>query len=460
MTLKKIATLVILTISLNIQSQSEKLLYGFADIPQTLLLNPGAETNLRYHLGVPFLSRLSFNAGITQGTLSDLFLKDGIPFEEKLNRFTNRIRSTDYLSVNAQIEVLNFGYRLNDRSYLSLGFYEELDVTSYFPKDVMQFFLKGNAPYLNQAFDLSQIRVEGDVIGVLHIGISSKINEKLNVGGRLKLYSGAMNVYSSGNSGTFITRESGSNIYQHQLDNVNVKMHTSGFYKEGINHISASSSEVFANSFFGENRGVGFDLGFTYHISSQTQITGSVLDIGYINYEKNVKNFTINGDYSFDGVNILNSIANSKDYWESLKNDFNSNVLRDNDTEIYTAWRPVKWNASISYSFGNIVVQDCFVTNLKEYYDTTVGAQVYVVSKPLKNLVSMTAFYEKKLGDIFQTKVTYTIDDLSLSNIGVAVSATFGKFQWYGMIDNIIEVSKVENSRVVSFQTGINLVIE
>ncbi|GGG89856.1 hypothetical protein GCM10011416_02980 [Polaribacter pacificus] len=459
MTLKKFAALVICLISLNVQSQSDKLLYGFADLPQTLLLNPGAETNLRYHLGVPFLSRLSFGAGATQGTLSNLFLKDGIPFVDKLNTLTNALRSTDYLNVNANIEVFNFGYRLNDRSYLSMGFYEELDVTGYFPKDVMQFFLKGTTPYLNHAFDLSQIRAEGDVLGVLHVGISSKINEKLNIGARLKLYSGAMNVFSKGNSGTFTTREAGSNIYQHQLENVNVEVHTSGFYDK-TGRSSVSSSDVFSNSFFGENRGVGFDLGFTYHFSAQTQITGSVLDIGYINYVKNVKNTYVKGDYSFDGVNILNSISNPIDYWENLKNEFNTGVVQENNDEIYTAWRPAKWNASISYSFGNKVIQDCFVTNLKGYYDTTVGAQMYVVSRPLQNLVSMTAFYEKKIGDNFQTKVTYTIDDLSLSNIGVAVSATFGKFQWYGMIDNIFEISKIENSRVVSFQTGINLIIE
>ena len=37
-------------------SQNKQILYGFAEMPNTLMLNPGAETNFKYHAGIPFLS--------------------------------------------------------------------------------------------------------------------------------------------------------------------------------------------------------------------------------------------------------------------------------------------------------------------------------------------------------------------------------------------------------------------
>ena len=45
-------------------SQNKEMLYDFTDIPQSLLLNPGADTNFNYHIGIPVLSHIHLNAGI------------------------------------------------------------------------------------------------------------------------------------------------------------------------------------------------------------------------------------------------------------------------------------------------------------------------------------------------------------------------------------------------------------
>ena len=59
-------------------SQNKQLLYGFAEMPNTLLSNPGAETNFKFHAGIPGLSGLSFNIGSSEATIADLFLNDKI----------------------------------------------------------------------------------------------------------------------------------------------------------------------------------------------------------------------------------------------------------------------------------------------------------------------------------------------------------------------------------------------
>jgi len=58
--MKKIVLLVFLISTISLKSQ-QKLAFSFAESPQTLLLNPGAETNFRSHYGIPMLSDVSFD---------------------------------------------------------------------------------------------------------------------------------------------------------------------------------------------------------------------------------------------------------------------------------------------------------------------------------------------------------------------------------------------------------------
>jgi hypothetical protein len=54
--MKKLVLIFVLVLTVNIFSQNKKVLYDFAGLPQTLLLNPDLETNLKFHIGLPLLS--------------------------------------------------------------------------------------------------------------------------------------------------------------------------------------------------------------------------------------------------------------------------------------------------------------------------------------------------------------------------------------------------------------------
>ena len=59
------------------------------------MLNPGAETNFKYHYGIPLLSNFKFEGGLTSFTLPDLFLDDGIRFTDKLKNVLNESDESD-----------------------------------------------------------------------------------------------------------------------------------------------------------------------------------------------------------------------------------------------------------------------------------------------------------------------------------------------------------------------------
>ena len=215
--------LFMLVIFNSIYSQNRQVLYGFDHIPQTLLLNPGGEVDYRYSIGIPLLSGISLEAGMSELTVVDLFSADGEDINIKLRNTLDRITSNDYLQINSQTEIINIGYRLDHQYFISAGFYTEIDIFGNVPKDVLTLLNEGNGVYVNKQFSFSQGNFKAGAFGV-----SKKINEKLNLGTRFKVYSGIANLTTSNNTGTFTTRLGEDNIYRHFLNDINIVAYSSG----------------------------------------------------------------------------------------------------------------------------------------------------------------------------------------------------------------------------------------
>jgi len=456
--MKKIVLLIFLISAISLKSQ-QKLAFSFAESPQTLLLNPGAETNFRSHYGIPMLSNFSFDLGITGFTLNDLFSNDSRAFKTRFEAVLNKINSTDHVSFNTQVEVLNLGFRLDKKTYLSFGFYEELDFISYMPKDFIELFYYGNQPFLNRSFSLSQVSMKGDFLGVLHAGISKKINEKLNVGARVKIYSSSINIESLNNSGTYTSSTSNENIIRQSLNNLNGQIRTSGIVDSDDEFID-SPGEYFSKTFLGSNMGLGLDFGLTYHFTSQLEFTASLLDIGFIRHSKNTKNFNIDGNYVLDGLNFEYDASSLSNYWQQVEQDFRDKVITEETQEGYTSWRPMKINAALKYSFGEKRGKSCYSKTHKQYYYNAIGFQIHNIMRPIKPQFSFTSFYEASLSKKIHTKFTHTINDYSSIIFGAATSLQLGKLSVFGGLDNLLGVADVSSGNSVAFNFGFNIVID
>ena len=456
--MKKIVLLVFLISAISLKSQ-QKLAFSFAESPQTLLLNPGAETNFRSHYGIPMLSDVSFDIGITGFKLNDLFSNDSRTFRTRFEAVLNKINATDYLSFNTKIDVLNIGFRLDKKTYLSFGFYEEIDFISYLPKDFIELFYYGNEPFINRNFSLAQVSMKGDFLGVFHAGISKKISEKLNIGARAKIYSSSINIESLNNFGTFNSSTSTDNIIRQSLNNINGQVRTSGIVDSDDEYID-NPNEYFSRTFLGGNLGLGLDVGLTYHFTSQLEFTASLLDIGFVKHSKNIKNFTIEGDYVLDGLNFEYDTSSLSNYWQQIEQDFRDRVITEETQEAYTSWRPMKINAAFKYSFGERREKSCYSKTHKEYYYNAIGFQIHNIMRPIKPQFSFTSFYEASLSKKVHTKFTHTINDYSAVIFGAATSLQLGKLYVYGGLDNLLGVADVSTANSVAFNFGFNIVID
>ncbi|MEZ7916232.1 MAG: DUF5723 family protein, partial [Polaribacter sp.] len=420
-------------IGLNSFSQNKQVLYDFAGLPQTLLLNPGLETDYKFHIGVPLLSGFSSEIKSTGFSLAEIFSVNNNTINDKISAVLNKIDANDYLKVNTQIEVFSAGFRFDKKTYISFGFYQELDAIGYLPKDAFTLINEGNTSYLNKSFSISEMIYKLDVLGVIHVGISRKVSDKLTLGGRFKVYSSALNLETTNNSGTFTTRLGNNNIYVHHLDNVNFNTRTSGLISN--NEYISDASTYIENSLLGGNLGAGIDLGFTYHVTPQLQLSGSLIDLGFVQHTKNIKNKLIVGSFTFEGIEF--EFDSNRNYWGELDAALKEQLPIVDNQDSYTSWRPAKVNAAIKYSFGEKRSKYCYDNTLKDFYTNAFGAQLYSVFRPLRQQFAFTSFYEKSFSNKLQAKITHTIDDYSYYNIGVGVSAKIWKINFYGILDNL-----------------------
>ena len=356
------------------------------------------------------------------------------------------------------MEVFNGGLRLKNNNYLSFGYYQEFDLLAKIPRDLVDLYYEGNTD-INRHYSINKLAFRAELLGVLHVGLSKKINEKWNVGARVKIYSSAFHISTKSNSGSFYTEEGTQNIYNQHLNNIDFLLQSSGLFFDKDEEVDIDASYLKSKLLFGGNLGFGIDLGFTHHYSKQWTITGSILDLGIVNNSKNVESFVLNGDYEVEGIQLNFDSDNPQNYWRDLKADFDSKTALDTLYKSYISFRPLKLNGAASYSFGQ-KYDDCRFLVDPDLYLNKIGFQWFSTVGAVHSYMAGTIFYERWINKYLQTKLTYTVDPYSFSNVGMGLSTQIGIFNAYFIADNLLSMGNVYDMKSASFQLGINFIFK
>ncbi|MDP3311830.1 DUF5723 family protein [Lutibacter sp.] len=452
--MKKVLWILLINCSL-LLSQNKQILYNFAELPQTLLINPGAEVSHDVHVGIPFTSQISFIGGFTGFSAYDLFADDGININQKIQRTIASLDKTEFVSINQQLEIVNVGFRLPNSDFLSFGFYEEFDMLLKIPKDLVDLFYEGNT-VLNRAYRINKLSGSGELQGVFHAGLSRKFNDRWIFGVRAKLYSSAFHISTKQNAGNLVTTFGTNNTYKHQLNQVDALVQSSGIMLDENEDFNAKYIQK--NMLFGGSLGVGFDFGFTHHLDKNVTISGSIQDVGFVYHTKNVESYSIKGNYSVEGLNLLFDQNNPEDYWGNLQDDFEENVILDTINEKYISFKPLKLNGAISYGFGERD-NDCRYLTQEANFKNHVGLHLFSRVSSVHTFIAATLFFEKRIAKNLHSKFTYTVDPFSFSNIGFGISAKLGIINAYIVADNLLSLKNVYDAKSFGLQVGANIII-
>lgn len=463
--------------------QNQQILFGFDQLPQTLMLNPGAEVDYDKHFGVPLLSNVFFQIGATNKniTYNNVFANSDSNTDVLRNIFDQDLKNSDYFKINQKLELFNAGYRLkNSKYYLSFGMYQELDGYAAYPKDLVNLYYNGDYAengevILGKKSNFNDINFIGELVGVFHVGISKKVNERLSIGARFKILSGSLNINSVNNKGHYILKDDVLIYnYNHAFNQLKISANSSGLINEFGNSVLGTSSEILGGLFFMEgNIGLGLDIGMTYHASENIIITGSLLDLDYLNYSNKVTTYRV-----LDDFNILNdepfnpTEGNEFSYWEDIlgfEGIQNSTIVPiDTLSNGYNSYRSPKLNTSVKYqifresneSYNSIYRDARYVTPVNELLVTEFGIQTYTAFRPNKVDWAITAFFSRELTKYLNTKITYTYDQFSAKNIGLGFSTHIRAFNFYATADNLLALRKIKDSNYQSFQFGMNFIFD
>ena len=467
-------------------AQNKQLTYNFDQLPQTLMSNPGAVVNYKNHIGIPLLSSIYLQVGATNKNVTDNNVIAGESSASGVLRNMNDINdlsTDDYFQFNQQIEVLYGGIRLkNEKHYVSFGMYEEMDGFSLYPEDIVEIYFNGDdrdgdgIPEFDRVTNLNQLNIIGNLKGVYHVGISSKMNDRLNIGARLKLISGSLNFNSINNTGNYqLSQSESSGLYHHNFDNMNVIFNSSGFSVSETGDFETDTGSYIQGLFFANgNFGVGIDLGITYQATDRVTVTASVLDLDYINYSNDITSYIIVNDFLVKDKDYFDPpFGGEGEYWKDKIDDYRyyygDDLPLDTININYNNFGSPILNASAGYVLSNrtkgakpvfrdVKCDKCLYN--KGLYTSELGIQTYTIFRPEKIGWAVTAYYSREFNQYINAKITYTYDNFSPYNIGLGISTHYRRLNFYATLDNLLYLPRLKDSNYQSLQLGFNFIFE
>jgi hypothetical protein len=178
------------------------------------------------------------------------------------------------------------------------------------------------------------------------------------------------------------------------------------------------------------NKGLGIDLGFNYHLNDKVLLEASVLDLGFINWNSYTANSELAAwDYTYDGISNPISL-----FGDGTSVDFLNDVLEDSIEE----------DLKNNYQYSN------------PSYSTTLRTKIYASMEYIvdhNNFVSLSFYssfvrkrwrrglgiaYNYHLGNFLSATASYSIYNRSYSNLGAGISLNLGPVEIYMLTDNIL----------------------
>ena len=181
-------------------------------------------------------------------------------------------------------------------------------------------------PSICRDWDLRQCNIWNRVWG-----ISKNINEKLRVGGRLKiLFGGAGASIDNQRLDIDVGSDFSHTIHSDLVLNISGPVDITTNEDNFIDDIELKDDiNPFDLILNGKNSGVAFDFGAEYQLLPNLSLSASIIDLGFIGWKSDVFNLKATNNFSFDAFDLTDVISGEQDFdsmlenlGDSLKNSF------------------------------------------------------------------------------------------------------------------------------------------
>lgn len=435
---KLVLLFMVLLSSQPIFAQRNFSLYQLNTTAQSHYLNPAFKPNSKVYLSLP-LGMQSFGASHSGFTVNHLIhsRSQDDSLELKPAIAIDKMAKLNFVNLDLQNEIFGFGFRTK-KSYFSFGIVHRSQINFMYSRDLFRFAFEGNGQrFLGERASLDGLGFNLNSYLEYGIGFNHKFGEKLTIGGRLKMLSGIANVH---------TRKSELGIFTDET--------TFDLTIDGALEVNSSNMAPFFDStttnfnpakyaFNFDNRGFGLDLGAMYEMTEKISFSASVVDLGFINWKTNNRNFaSTDFNYTFQGVNLNDFLKDSSDVFENL-NDTLKDVFRQTEnTNAYRTSLYTRFYIGGSYKFTEKLI----LSGL--WYNEILHG---------KYRPGLTVAANFKAKEWFSATVNYTAYGRSFSNLGAGFSLRGGPIQFFLMSDNLLGFLVPQGSKNIHLTTGLSL---
>ena len=353
----------------------------------------------------------------------------------------DKMNKNNELVFKNDLTLLGFGFKVKSVA-LQVSLRARTNVSLNLPEDLIRLVVEGNGEtFLNRPANLSNTSFNLNSYAEFGIAGSFNVGNKLRVGGRVKLLSGIANVTTEKSELTLTTDSENYGImvagsYTFRSSNVD----------QDIDAIQQELVESVLNGGF-QNKGLAFDLGFTYDINDKIKLTGALLDLGAIKwtnraqvYENDNFTFTYEGEDVFNYVNTSEGESSTDKILDSLT----SAIKGVQRSESYTSAIPSRLMASLEYKINN-----------KAFFGAVANTEYIPGLKKIRP--TFTGYYRMQFGKAFGIGLSNSFAYRTIINPGIALTAKLGFFQIFVSSDNLLGVLSLENSKSASAAFGANL---
>jgi outer membrane protein OmpA-like peptidoglycan-associated protein len=439
----------------NVLAQQTNTLYFMQGIPERNAYNPAFQSPYNLYIDLPVMPNTRFNIGNNSLVFNDVIFSKNISGHDSTmtflhplamterDNFYKALHKTTRISMDLTFNILGFGFR-SGKNYYTFDISQKVDAGIYLPKDLFNLLLYGTGE--SAKFDLNRFGINASAYMEIGLGYSRQINDKLTVGGKLKYLIGEANIQTKIkkfelNADMERWVVNGSGTINASLPAI---VETEKLFKEASNDPdkevfdfknvgdAIKDNFTFSDMKIGDlssNYGFGIDLGATYQLLPQLQLSAAVTDLGYITWRNNTVNTSIAQEHTFDGVEYI--LGNDEDEISDRLSEefdkFNDLFINDNEKgapgKAYTTSLSTRLNLGAEYNILNDkigfgLLSSTLFANKSAYSDLTASANF-------------------RPANWFHPTISYSILDGKFSTIGFGAQLKVAMFNMYMAIDKI-----------------------
>lgn len=440
------------------------ILYFLREAPQVMQYNPAITPCSNFYLSL-MLGTTDIGVHTSGFSYHDLIHKHPIysdSLQLDLEGFRSQLSDNNFINFNYDMDLLGFGFKIG-KNYFSYDLSLTLDSRVNFSKGIFDLILEGSGANNGNIRLLDGHLLEVNSYITNAIGYSREINDRLSIGGKIKLLSGIANIHTNEANLELNFKDSEKISAHGELDiltaNIIGDLSITSLFNENASAdfiVPENLNTILDHAM--DNMGLSFDLGASYRLLENLELSASVVDVfNFISWNTHATQIINNKPFEeivFEGITSgIDSIeTNFETQINSLVDSISSALdIRTQNISSYTTHLPMKIYFGATYNFGKVnYLHALFNTKIGagRIYDTHISLFYSLHTRFLSlsfgnmfrstNLFNPSALISLKLGtgQIYvggnlHTNKDFNVADYNGLDVFMGVNFTLGKSKYW-----------------------------